>query len=483
MTLATNNIGMNILSIIVFILCLSVVVTLHELGHFSMAKLFNVYCQEFSIGFGPALYKHKFKHKIKKGTLIDESKDTITYKETKNGTVAYKEGETEFCIRALPLGGYVAMAEDDSRAESDARMIVPKERTVEGVNHFKQICIMMAGVLVNLLLAWVLLFSCYAFCKQQRYVYEKSTVNVSEKIDDKDSLAYRAGLRSGDYILKMTQSYHNLVTLDELSKGVTGSKTIDFGGSDITSYLEFNDGKTSGQLYDYASSSLVYQSQDIMSRRYDVNYKGNESKYFQGEFEPFKDYYANNNSYRELHITYLSHEDNSTKVVDIRSDAKKVSDNDITYYTFEKIGISPVIEKYKVSNPFMAAGSDFNNLFVNIYVALGSIFTPQGWSQVGGIISVYKVSAAGFQSGSVGYFLKLWGYISLNLACFNLLPFPGLDGWQTLLALIESIIRKKIPPKVKYIANTIGLFVLLALAGVLIIKDLVRPAAMIKLLF
>ena len=83
------------------------------------------------------------------------------------------------------------------------------------------------------------------------------------------------------------------------------------------------------------------------------------------------------------------------------------------------------------------------------------------------------MSAQGTSSGSLAYFLLLWGYISLDLACFNLLPFPGLDGWQTLLALIESIFRKKVPAKFKNVANSVGLIVMLILAGLLIVKDII----------
>ena len=74
-----------ILSFLLFIVSLGMLVTIHEAGHFSMAKLFNVYCREFSIGFGPALLKRK------------------------------KEGkETYFSIRAIPLGGYVSMFGEDA---------------------------------------------------------------------------------------------------------------------------------------------------------------------------------------------------------------------------------------------------------------------------------------------------------------------------------------------------------------------------------
>ena len=68
-----------LINIIVFILILGIVVLVHELGHFVTAKLFGVYCSEFSIGMGPKLFSKKI-------------------------------GETEYEIRALPIGGFVSMA-------------------------------------------------------------------------------------------------------------------------------------------------------------------------------------------------------------------------------------------------------------------------------------------------------------------------------------------------------------------------------------
>ena len=129
--------------------------------------------------------------------------------------------------------------------------------------------------------------------------------------------------------------------------------------------------------------------------------------------------------------------------------------------------------QYSVGEAFTYSFSTFGQLFTGLYTTLGSIFTPAGWQNVGGIIAVYNMSAEGVQSGSLSYFLLLWGYISLNLGCFNLLPFPGLDGWQTLMALIETITRKKVPTKVKGIANGIGMLILFALAAILVIKDIV----------
>ena len=70
---------MILVKIIVFILVLSVIIIVHELGHFLTAKKYGILCHEFSIGMGPAIYKKK-------------------------------KGETTFAIRAIPIGGYVSMA-------------------------------------------------------------------------------------------------------------------------------------------------------------------------------------------------------------------------------------------------------------------------------------------------------------------------------------------------------------------------------------
>ena len=70
--------------------------------------------------------------------------------------------------------------------------------------------------------------------------------------------------------------------------------------------------------------------------------------------------------------------------------------------------------------------------------------------------------------------LYVWAFISVNLAVFNLLPFPGLDGWQLLVTFVEAATRKKIPDKVKNIVSLIGLGLLLLLMGALVVKDVAR---------
>ena len=70
-------------------------------------------------------------------------------------------------------------------------------------------------------------------------------------------------------------------------------------------------------------------------------------------------------------------------------------------------------------------------------------------------------------------FLFYWALISVNLGIVNLLPFPGLDGWQFLVTIVEGITRKTIPTKVKSIVSAIGIGLLFILMILIIIKDVI----------
>ncbi|NCA95204.1 MAG: peptidase M50, partial [Epsilonproteobacteria bacterium] len=103
-----------ILNLVLFLVSLGVLITIHELGHFMTAKLFKVYCIEFSIGFGPKFFKRK-----KKG------------------------GETTFSLGAIPLGGYVLMYGEG--AELPDGVVIGEERSLEGVKKWKRAIILSAG--------------------------------------------------------------------------------------------------------------------------------------------------------------------------------------------------------------------------------------------------------------------------------------------------------------------------------------------------
>lgn len=124
-------------TIIVLIVMLGILLASHEFGHLIVAKGFNVYCLEYSIGFGPKLFSKRFKN-----------------------------GETAYSLRAIPLGGYVSMYGEGTELEEGE--VLPPERSVNGVKPWKQALIFSAGIFMNFFLAIAFTFI-YALCFPNSY--------------------------------------------------------------------------------------------------------------------------------------------------------------------------------------------------------------------------------------------------------------------------------------------------------------------------
>ena len=116
---------------------------------------------------------------------------------------------------------------------------------------------------------------------------------------------------------------------------------------------------------------------------------------------------------------------------------------------------------------------DFGESSTLIVRALGTLFTKETWNSMGGIVAIGFQSTSILQNLGLGKYIYLWGALSVNLAIVNLLPFPGLDGWQLLVLVVEAATRKRIPNKVKTIVSIVGLVILFAFMGVILIKDLI----------
>ena len=159
-----------LINILAFVFMLSFIVVIHEFGHFMVARFFGVYCHEFSIGMGPAIYQKPGK-------------------------------QTTFSIRAIPFGGYVMMAgeNDGSQDEEVDEWLknVPEEEKIYTKPAWQQVLIMVAGVTMNILLAWILFVGISMY---EGYVVEDALPVVYQVVED--SPAQKAGLQEGDEIIK-----------------------------------------------------------------------------------------------------------------------------------------------------------------------------------------------------------------------------------------------------------------------------------------
>lgn len=357
---------MFIINLLLFLLALSLLIFIHEFGHFLFAKLFNVYCMEFSLGMGPAIYSKKFK----------------------------KDKETTYSLRCLPIGGYVAMAGEVAEDEKEKDLNIPYERTINGIKAWKRAIVVVAGVTFNFIFA-ILLIAVYIF---------GSGVNTNDnqvKISD-NSIAYTAGLRTNDKIIEVQDN---------------------------------------NSCIDKCSISTINDLVEIVNK---------EAPKEVGDIQELKiTYLRNNQTYTiTLSRTYDS-TTNSAQVFGLSNATRTPS-------FFEGIGLT-----FKT----------FWRIIVLMFQAIGSLFTKEGFQQVGGPIQVYSVSA---QMASQGFLSYIWflAIISVNLGFFNLLPIPGLDGARFYLSIGETITNKKFNPKIESYINMVGMLFLFGLMIIVTIKDI-----------
>lgn len=177
-----------IITILCFLLILTIIVSIHEFGHFLFAKKAGIYVYEFSIGMGPRLFKFK-----------------------------RKNDETEYSIRLLPIGGYVQMAGETDEVDEK----IPKEKNMQNKTWLQRFFVIIAGIMFNFILAIVILFVVGLATNSPK------TTTIVGSIDA-NSPAYNAGLVDGDRIVAINNIKVNNADRLQLELAVLNGKSVDF---------------------------------------------------------------------------------------------------------------------------------------------------------------------------------------------------------------------------------------------------------------
>ena len=164
-----------IINLLVFIIVLSVIVAVHEFGHFLLAKKTGVYVYEFAIGMGPKIW-------------------------------STKKGETEYSLRAIPIGGFCSLAGED--LDEDDSKKVPKKRRLQNKTAWERFLIMVFGPLNNFILAVILLLFI-------AFIWGGTTMDPVITQIESGSAAAKAGLQEKDTILQINN--HKIDTNDDVS--------------------------------------------------------------------------------------------------------------------------------------------------------------------------------------------------------------------------------------------------------------------------
>lgn len=413
---------MYILYIILAIVILLFMVLIHEFGHYCIGKMLNFKITEFSIGFGKALISRK----NKRGELIS--------------------------LRLFPLGGYCAFAGEDETDGKDKDAFTNQKP-------WKRILVFLAGVTFNF--ATAVFFSLILLCTVGYDIPQVTTkfedvysdkqieiVNVyGEKIDRNNIIEGKYGY----YVTYLTEDM-DVLQPNDVIVAINGNK-IDFA-------------------YGYNYSDLRTEEFSNLMNYMNTEKKNSETNntIFDAE-ETFKNYkpttiatVKRNNEYKDVYIGFYQLQ---TKTA-VKND-NSVNEEEITYqYCFDsnvKAYVYSFGEALERAVPFA---------FGLAWVVLKSLWLLITFqlpiSAIGGPITTIATIAT-YTQASAANLLVLIPLISANLAVFNALPIPALDGAHVLFTTIESIRKKPIKRETENLIHTIGLLILF---GAVILIDILH---------
>ncbi|MDW8066980.1 MAG: RIP metalloprotease RseP [Aquificaceae bacterium] len=421
--------------LVAFLVLVGVLIWFHELGHFLMAKLFGVKVEIFSIGFGPVLLNKKI-------------------------------GETEYRVSALPLGGFVKLyGEEESLQDPRAFSAKP---------NWQKILIAFGGPLFNLILA-VLLFGLLSAVNKKvpSYQFEKPLVgHVAE-----GSLAHTMGIKERDTILEINSV--RVETWKDVEKVVFRNML-----SQDWRVVVLRDGKqvelrTRGSI----TRSGGFGAEPILpavigkvlenTPAYQVGLKEGD-RVLKVNGTEVVDWYDMVKKVRESKDKPITLTVKRGELIEEKTVVPKVDPRT----GLPILGVSPHIQMVEVERPFHQAMLDgvertYMLSLLSVRAVWSLITGGLSIKTLGGPIAIAQLAGESAQQGILP-FIGMMAFISVQLAVFNLIPLPVLDGGLILLFLIESLRRKPLSPKFKEVWVKAGYAIIIALAGFVIINDILR---------
>ncbi|QZT35837.1 RIP metalloprotease RseP [Halosquirtibacter xylanolyticus] len=415
------------------LLSLSLLVIIHEFGHFMFAKLFKCRVEKFYLFFDP--YFSIFKKKI---------------------------GETEYGIGWLPLGGYVKISGMiDESMDKEQMKQEPQPWEFRSKPAWQRLLVMIGGVLNNVILACVI-YTAMSYVWGESYLpndnvkYGVQTTEISKEV----------GIHDGDKIISIDgtkidrfSQINQFILLEDAQK-----LTVKRDGELVTLDIPSN---TIAKLIS-SKTSFVYPRRPF-DGTIDAFAKNSAARNAGLDLED-KIISVDNNRFQYIDQVQSYFKENAGKdvVVEFNHDGQekesmlKVNDKGFIGVQFSSYDFELATIHYSFFESIPRGMERGKNSIVNYLKQLKLMGNPDtgAYKSVGGFISIGKIFPTYWDWYS---FWNMTALLSIILAVMNILPIPALDGGHVLFLLFEIITRRKPNEKFLEYAQTAGMFILLAL--------------------
>jgi regulator of sigma E protease len=420
------------IQIIQFLAALSLMVILHEFGHYIAARLFGVRVEKFYLFFNPGFTLFKY---------------------------TSKKSGTEYGIGWLPFGGYVKLSGMiDESLDTQQMQKAQESYEFRSKPAWQRLIIMASGVFMNFLTA-VLVYAMLLFTYGKEYVaLDDATYGMAFS-----DVAKKHGFVDGDKLLMAdgvkleSLDYESMKKIFDASE-VTVLRGVDTVQIPVNESLKLDLVAEQTGFASFRCPFVVKEVMEMSPAKLAGLQPGDSVVAMNGVATPTHqeaNVVLKSNKLAPISIEYIREGNLCTTTA--TPDSAGMLGVYLTPY-FELLPLTKI--EYGFFESFPLGLVEGSKMFTGYADDLKIVFTPEGASSIGGFGSLAGLFPDAF---SAQYFWTIIAYLSVVLAFMNLLPIPGLDGGHILFLLVECIRRKPLSQKFMVKAQIIGMILLFAL--------------------